>query len=355
MSRRSPCAGIRRPPFITSTLQQEAARRLRFHAKRTMMLAQKLYEGIELGEEGRVGLITYMRTDSTRLSEDAVREVREYIYDNYGKEYLPHEPRLFKKGKSVAGRPRGDPADVDQTSPAAVKKYLDKEMFALYELIWNRFVACQMSAAVFDQTTVDVRAATYLFRATDSVLQFRGFLQVYDDVSDEGGKGRTTRIPRRSSRPSLRAGDEAIAHQRPPEPALHETAGALHGKQPGQRARGPRDRTAQHVCPDRGYDPGAEVRRSAGAEALRRPISASRSTSCSSRTSRTSSTSSSPPGWKRSSTPSPRASRPTCKVMEDFYHPVHPRRGRRRQEQRRHQEVAAGNDRREVRARAASP
>ncbi len=176
------------PPFITSTLQQEAARRLRFPAKRTMMLAQKLYEGIELGEEGRVGLITYMRTDSTRLSEDAVGEVRQHIYDNYGKEYLPHEPRLFKKGKSSQDAHEAIRPTSTRHAPKAIKRFLDPEMYSLYELIWNRFVACQMSPAVADQTTVDIRGGEYLFRATDSVPTFRGFLQVYDDLVDETEK-----------------------------------------------------------------------------------------------------------------------------------------------------------------------
>ncbi|MCZ6776161.1 MAG: type I DNA topoisomerase [Ignavibacteria bacterium] len=175
-------------PFITSTLQQESARRLRYHTKRTMMLAQKLYEGVELGEEGRIGLITYMRTDSTRLSEGAVQEVREYIYLNYGKEYLPHAPRLFKKGKGSQDAHEAIRPTSTKYYPKAVKKYLDKEMFQLYELIWNRFVACQMSPAVFDQTTVDVRGGDYLFRATDSLPKFRGFLQVYDDVMEETEK-----------------------------------------------------------------------------------------------------------------------------------------------------------------------
>jgi len=172
-------------PFITSTLQQEAARRLRYHAKRMMMLAQKLYEGVDLGEEGRVGLITYMRTDSTRLSDDAVKEVREYIYTNYGKEYVPHEPRLFKKGKSSQDAHEAIRPTSTKYTPKFVKKYLDEEMYALYELIWNRFVASQMSAAVFEQLTVDVQGGDYLFRATDSMPKFRGFLQVYDDIAEE--------------------------------------------------------------------------------------------------------------------------------------------------------------------------
>jgi DNA topoisomerase-1 len=174
-------------PFITSTLQQEAARRLRFSAKRTMMLAQKLYEGVDVGEEGPTGLITYMRTDSTRLSGDAVAQVREYIYDNYGKEYVPKEPRLFKKGKASQDAHEAiRPASVKLT-PKAVKKHLDKDLFLLYELIWNRFIACQMSPAEFEQMSVDVVGGEYVFRATDQRPLFRGFLQVYDDVADENG------------------------------------------------------------------------------------------------------------------------------------------------------------------------
>jgi len=173
------------PPFITSTLQQEAARRLRFSAKRTMMLAQKLYEGVELGEEGLTGLVTYMRTDSTRLSEEAVTHVREYIYGNYGKEYLPKEPRMFKKGKASQDAHEAIRPTSIKHPPKSVRKYLDKDMFALYELIWNRFVACQMSAAQFEQISVDVMGGDYLFRATDQSSTFRGFLQVYDDLAEE--------------------------------------------------------------------------------------------------------------------------------------------------------------------------
>ncbi|MDL1891895.1 type I DNA topoisomerase, partial [Sphingobacteriales bacterium CHB3] len=175
-------------PFITSTLQQEAARRLRFNAKRTMMFAQKLYEGQDLGDEGRVGLITYMRTDSTRLSDDAVRDVREYIFSNYGKEYVPDAPRQFKKGKSSQDAHEAIRPTSIKYTPKFVKRFLDKEMHELYELIWNRFVACQMNPAVFEQTTVDVAGGDYLFRATDSIPKFRGFLQVYDDIVDESEK-----------------------------------------------------------------------------------------------------------------------------------------------------------------------
>ena len=150
-----------------------------------MMLAQKLYEGIELGEEGAVGLITYMRTDSTRLSDDSVKAVREYIYDNYGKEYLPHEARVFKKGKASQDAHEAIRPTSIKYSPKYVKKYLDREMYQLYSLIWNRFVASQMHNASFEQTTIEVTSGEYLFRATGTTPLFRGFLQVYDDLDSD--------------------------------------------------------------------------------------------------------------------------------------------------------------------------
>jgi DNA topoisomerase-1 len=188
-------------PFITSTLQQEAARRLRLSAKRTMMLAQKLYEGVEIGgSEGRTGLITYMRTDSTRLSAEAVSHAREHIFENYGKEYVPKEARLFKKGKASQDAHEAiRPTSIAHT-PKSLKKHLDKDLYALYELIWNRFLACQMSPAEFEQLSVDVSGGDYLFRATDQLPKFRGFLQVYDDSEQENGADRddadpTSRLP----------------------------------------------------------------------------------------------------------------------------------------------------------------
>jgi len=170
------------PPFITSTLQQESSRKLNLSATRTMKLAQKLYEGVELGEMGLVGLITYMRTDSTRLSEGAVAEVREYIYNNYGKEYLPKAPHQYKKRKTSQDAHEAIRPTSIKYTPRAVKKYLDKDLFRLYELIWNRFVACQMEAAVLETTTVIVEGGKYQFKATSSQYLFRGFLQVYDDA-----------------------------------------------------------------------------------------------------------------------------------------------------------------------------
>ncbi|MBI3789105.1 MAG: type I DNA topoisomerase, partial [Ignavibacteriales bacterium] len=196
-------------PFITSTLQQEAARRLRLSAKRTMMLAQKLYEGVEVGDEGATGLITYMRTDSTRLSAEAVTQVREYIFENYGKEYVPKEPRLFKKGKASQDAHEAIRPTSLKFTPKEVKKYLDKDIFALYELIWNRFVACQMAPAQFEQISVDVKGGDYLFRATDQRPTFRGFLQVYDDMVEENGGEKEDEDPISRLPENLAAGQQA--------------------------------------------------------------------------------------------------------------------------------------------------
>jgi DNA topoisomerase I len=178
------------PPFITSTLQQEAASRLRFSTKKTMTLAQRLYEGVDIGDEGSIGLITYMRTDSVRLSNEALTAAREYIYSNYGKEYLPKEARHYRKSKTSqdaheAIRPTGIGYE-----PKKIRKHLDKDLYALYELIWNRFIASQMQPAVYEQLNVEIEGGKYLFRATGSVLKFRGFLQAYDDVSSNGADPR---------------------------------------------------------------------------------------------------------------------------------------------------------------------
>ncbi len=174
------------PPFITSTLQQEAASRLRFSTKKTMTLAQRLYEGIELGDEGSVGLITYMRTDSVRLSNEAIAGAREYIYSNYGKEYLPKEPRLFKKAKTSQDAHEAIRPTSVEYEPKKVRKYLDKDVFKLYELIWNRFIASQMQPAIYEQINVEIEGGKFTFRASGSVIKFRGFLQVYDDVKTNG-------------------------------------------------------------------------------------------------------------------------------------------------------------------------
>jgi len=166
-------------PFITSKLQQEAANRLHFSPKKTMTLAQRLYEGVELGEEGQTALITYMRTDSVRLSDDAVRAAREHIRVTYGAEALPDEPVVFKSRKSAQDAHEAiRPVSMEWT-PDRVRPFLDPDMARLYELIWNRFVACQMKPAVYDQTTVEIAAGRATFRAAGSILKFAGYLAVY--------------------------------------------------------------------------------------------------------------------------------------------------------------------------------
>ncbi len=173
------------PPFTTSKLQQEAYNKLRFSAKRTMMLAQRLYEGVELGDEGSVALITYMRTDSVRVSNDALGEVRDFIGSSYGPGYLPEKPNFYKSKKEAQEAHEAiRPTDVTR-APDDVKRYLEDDVYKLYRLIWQRFVASQMVPAVFDQTTIDISAGDYLFRATGSVLKFDGFLAVYQEAREE--------------------------------------------------------------------------------------------------------------------------------------------------------------------------
>ena len=173
------------PPFITSSLQMEASRKLRFPPGKTMRLAQRLYEGMEVGDEGPVGLITYMRTDSTRVSNEALDAVRGFIQEAYGKDYLPAKPNFYKSPKGAqeaheAIRPTGV-----TRRPQDLKASLSREELALYDLIWRRFVASQMTPAVFQLTTVDVAAGPYLFRATASVLQFPGFTTLYQETQEE--------------------------------------------------------------------------------------------------------------------------------------------------------------------------
>jgi DNA topoisomerase I, bacterial len=173
------------PPFITSKLQQEAARKLGFSVKRTMTTAQKLYEGVELGAEGSVGLITYMRTDSTRVSDAALAEVRSFIDNTYGEKYLPAKPNAYKtKGSAQDAHEAIRPTDVNRT-PESLKNFLSADELKLYTLIWKRFVASQMTPAVFDQTTIDIKAGRFTFRATGSVQKFDGFLKVYQEGRDE--------------------------------------------------------------------------------------------------------------------------------------------------------------------------
>ncbi|NLN78178.1 MAG: type I DNA topoisomerase [Armatimonadetes bacterium] len=177
--RRNPAA-----PFITSTLQQEASRKLGFSARRTMTIAQQLYEGIELAAEGHVGLITYMRTDSTRVSKEAQDEARSYIQEQYGAEYMPDKPRQIKRKGSQDAHEAVRPTSVYR-NPDKVKASLSSDQFRLYRLIWQRFLASQMSTAIFDVVSVDIAAKDMIFRATGSTVKFQGFMKVYTEGKDD--------------------------------------------------------------------------------------------------------------------------------------------------------------------------
>jgi DNA topoisomerase-1 len=173
------------PPFTTSKLQQASYNRLRYTAKRTMALAQRLYEGVELGQEGSVALITYMRTDSVRVSNDALDQVRGLIGSSFGENYLPEKPNFYKSKKDAQDAHEAiRPTDAART-PTDVKPYLSEDLFKLYQLIWQRFVSSQMVPAVFDQTTIDIAAGEYTFRASGSVQKFDGYLAVYQVSAED--------------------------------------------------------------------------------------------------------------------------------------------------------------------------
>lgn len=173
------------PPFITSTLQQEGYKRLNFTAKKTMSIAQQLYEGIDLKAEGTVGLITYMRTDSVRISEEAQKSAEEYIQNKYGKEFLPESRRTYKTKNNIQDAHEAiRPTSIDR-NPEEIKASLSNEQYKLYKLIWSRFLASQMASAIFDTTTVDIRANEYIFKASGSNLRFPGFTKLYSMDEDD--------------------------------------------------------------------------------------------------------------------------------------------------------------------------
>ncbi len=175
-------------PFITSTIQQDASRKLGFSVRKTMTLAQKLYEGIELGSEGPVGLITYMRTDSVRISDNAIEDVRNFVSNIYGDKYLPEKPNTFKVKKSAQDAHEAiRPTFVDKT-PDELRKYLGKDEHRLYDLIWKRFVSSQMTPAIYDQTSVDIKVGEAKFRATGSIIKFDGFTRIYTEGKEEEEK-----------------------------------------------------------------------------------------------------------------------------------------------------------------------
>lgn len=175
------------PPFITSSMQQEAARKLNFRASKTMSVAQQLYEGIDLGKEGTVGLITYMRTDSTRISPIAQEEAKEFIIGKYGAAFYPESPRLYtKKNANAQDAHEGVRPTSVLRDPDSVKEFLSRDQFRLYKLVWERFVASQMSSAVLDTVSVDLVSGDTLFRANGSKMKFQGFMKVYVESNDDG-------------------------------------------------------------------------------------------------------------------------------------------------------------------------
>jgi DNA topoisomerase I len=206
------------PPFTTSKLQQDSSRKLRFSVKRTMMIAQRLYEGVELGEEGSVGLITYMRTDSVRVAPEAIQEVREYVGREYGVSYLPETANTYKEKKDAQGAHEAIRPTSAMRHPDLVKQYLKEDEFKVYKLIWQRFVASQIMPAVFDQTTVDIDAKgkneAFWFRVTGSVMKFDGFLRVYEE-SKEGKDEEDEELKHKL--PALEAGQKLTLKELKPE------------------------------------------------------------------------------------------------------------------------------------------
>ncbi|MEH6904987.1 type I DNA topoisomerase [Neobacillus drentensis] len=203
------------PPFITSSLQQEAARKLNFRAKKTMMLAQQLYEGIELGKEGTVGLITYMRTDSTRISEVAQTEAANYISSEYGKDYLKEEQRKEKKQANSQDAHEAIRPTSTLRDPNSLKSFLSRDQFRLYKLIWDRFLASQMAQAVMDTMSVDLQNGNILFRANGSKIKFPGFMKLYVEGSDDQVDEKDKMLP------ALKEGDEVF--KKDIEPKQHFT------------------------------------------------------------------------------------------------------------------------------------
>ena len=188
--RRSPT-----PPFITSTLQQEASRKLNMTPRRTMAVAQQLYEGVDISGEGTVGLITYMRTDSLRLSEEALAAARDFITDRYGPAYYPGQPRHFRKKEGAQDAHEAIRPSNVRLDPESIQADLTREQYRLYKLIWSRFVACQMSDARYDAVQIDARCAGHAFRASDQILKFSGFTAVYEEGRDDEAEERSSSLP----------------------------------------------------------------------------------------------------------------------------------------------------------------
>jgi len=212
------------PPFITSSLQQEAARKLGFRAAKTMSVAQQLYEGVDLGKEGTVGLITYMRTDSTRISPVAQEEAKGYIVERYGPEYAPEQFRVYaKKGANAQDAHEAIRPTSVLRDPDSVKPFLSRDQLRLYKLIWERFLASQMSSAILDTMTVDIAAGDALFRATGSKIKFHGFMKVYVEGNDDGTTDEEAFLPPLSPGDEPERGDiEPKQHFTQPPPRYTE-------------------------------------------------------------------------------------------------------------------------------------
>ena len=173
------------PPFITSTLQQEASRKLGFQARRTMKAAQELYEGVEVKDLGAMGLITYMRTDSLRISEDAIKDASDYIIERWGKKYLPETPRHFKSKSNAQDGHEAIRPSMPSLSPDKVKDSLSSDQYKLYKIIWERFIACQMTNCLQSTTQADIQANDYIFKASGYTVTFDGFTVLYEEGKDE--------------------------------------------------------------------------------------------------------------------------------------------------------------------------
>ena len=214
------------PPFITSTLQQEASRRLSMTPRRTMSIAQQLYEGVEISGHGSIGLITYMRTDSLRLSEEALAAAKDFIIGHYGPEYYPGSPRHFKtKAGAQDAHEAIRPTDVNLT-PELVRKDLTQEQYRLYRLIWGRFTACQMANAKYDNVAVEVSSAGYTFRATYSEMKFKGFTAVYEEAKDEESSELANPLPSLSEGQALTL-EKLIPEQQFTQPPARFTEATL--------------------------------------------------------------------------------------------------------------------------------
>ena len=214
------------PPFITSTLQQEASRKLNMTPRRTMSIAQQLYEGVDIDGEGTVGLITYMRTDSLRISEEAIASARGFIEGRYGKAYVPDVPRQYKtKGNAQDAHEAIRPSDVN-LAPDLIRKSLTSEQYRLYKLIWSRFLASQMSAAVYDSVTIEVESAGYQFRANHSSIKFSGFTAVYEEGRDEDDEAPQSPLPDLKEGEALKLND-LLNEQHFTQPPLRFTEATL--------------------------------------------------------------------------------------------------------------------------------